>query len=340
MTKKPLNIGEFAKLSGVSKTTVSMAFNDDPRIPQKTKEKVLEAAKKVGYQPSMVARSLRSKKTKAIGLMLPSITNPFFPQIVKGVEDAALKNGYSVVFCNFDEEIEKESLYFQMFENRWVDGIIFSGVTGDKQEISYIEEIQTKGIPIVFIDRGLEGHFNDVVMIDNDEATCKGTKYLLDLGHKRIGFVNGPAGIRIFDKRLQGYKKALQENGIELDESLIVEGEQSSKTAESAVRQFLAQALPPTAIFTTSDLVAIAVLRTVQKSGLKVPEDISVMGFDDIPLASLVNPSLTTIAQPIQEIGREAFKLVVDRIERKDSPKRKIVLDTKLVVRESTAKPK
>ncbi len=140
------------------------------------------------------------------------------------------------------------------------------------------------------------GHFNDVVMIDNDEATCKGTKYLLDLGHKRIGFVNGPAGIRIFDKRLQGYKKALQENGIELDESLIVEGEQSSKTAESAVRQFLAQALPPTAIFTTSDLVAIAVLRTVQKSGLKVPEDISVMGFDDIPVASLIfrlNQTLT-----------------------------------------------
>ncbi len=337
--KKPLNIGEFAKHCGVSKTTVSMAFNDNPRIPQKTKKKVLEAAKKFGYQPSMIARSLRSKKTKAIGLMLPSITNPFFPQIVKGVEDAALKDGYSVVFCNFDEEIEKESLYFQMFENRWVDGIIFSGVTGDKQETNYIEEIQKKGIPIVFIDRGLEGHFNDVVMIDNDEATYKGTKYLLDLGHRRIGFINGPAGIRIFDKRLQGYKKALQNHGIELDESLIVEGEQSSKTAESAVRQFLAQTLP-TAIFTTSDLVAIAVLRAVQKSGLKVPEDISVMGFDDIPLASLVNPSLTTIVQPIQEIGREAFKLLADRIERKDSPKRKIVLDTELVVRESTAKPK
>lgn len=317
-----MNIRDFAKLAGVSKTTVSMAFNDNPRIPQKTKEKVLKAAKKFGYQPSMVARSLKSKKTKAIGLMLPSITNPFFPQVVKGVEDAAFKNGYSVVFCNFDEKIEKESLYFQMFENRWIDGIIFSGVTGDTQEINYIEQIQKKGIPIVFIDRGLEGHFNNVVMIDNDEATYKGAKYLLDLGHRRIGFINGPAGIRIFDKRLQGYKKALQDHGIELDETLIVEGEQSSKTAESAVRQFLAQALSPTAIFITSDLVAIAVLRTVQKSSLKVPQDISVMGFDDIPLVSLVSPSLTTIAQPIQEMGREAFKLLIERIERKDSPKR------------------
>lgn len=338
--KKPLNIGEFAKLSGVSKTTVSMVFNDDPRIPQKTKAKVLKAAKKFGYQPSMVARSLRSRRTKTIALMLPSITNPFFPHIVKGVEDMALKNGYAVVFCNFDEEIEKESLYFQMFENRWIDGIIFSGVTGDKQEINYIEKIQEKGIPIVFIDRWLEGHFNDVVMIDNDEATYKGTKYLLDLGHKRIGFVNGPTEIRLFAKRLKGYKKALQEHGIELDESLIVEGELSSKTTDSAVRQFLAQTPPPTAILATTDLLAIAVLRGVQKSGLKVPEDISVMGFNDIPLASLVNPSLTTIAQPIQEMGREGFKLLVDRIERKDSPKRKIVLDTKLVVRESTAEPK
>jgi len=335
-----LNIRDFAKLAGVSKTTVSMALNDNPRIPQKTKEKVLEAAKKFNYQPSMVARSLKSKKTKAIGLMLPSITNPFFPQVVKGVEDIALRNGYSVVFCNFDEEIEKESLYFQMFENRWIDGIIFSGVTGDTEEIKYIKEIQEKGIPIVFIDRGLEGHFGDVVMIDNDEATYRGAKYLVDLGHRRIGFINGPAGIRIFDKRLRGYKKALQDHGIELDESLIVEGEQSSKTAESAVRQFLAQALPPTVIFTTSDLVAIAILRAVQKSSLKVPEDISVMGFDDISLASLVSPSLTTIAQPIQEMGREAFKLLVERIERKNSPKRKIILDTKLVVRESTAKPK
>ncbi len=192
MTYKPLNIAQFAKLAGVSRTTVSMVFNNHPKIPKTTKEKVRQAAKKFGYQPSMVARSLRSKKTQIIGLMLPSITNPFFPQIVKGVEDPALEEGYSVILCNFDEKIEKESLYFQIFENRWVDGIIFSGVTGDRQEASYIDEMQRKGTPIVFIDRGLEGHLDDVMMINNEEAAYKGTKHFIDSGHRRIGFINGP----------------------------------------------------------------------------------------------------------------------------------------------------
>ncbi len=340
MTKKRLNMREFAKLVGFSKTTVSMVFNDAPGIPKKTKDKVLKAARKFDYQPSMVARSLRSKRTKAIGLMLPSITNPFFSEIVKGEEDLAIEEGYSAILCNYDEDIKKESLYFRMFEDRWIDGIIFSGIIGDKHEANYIEEIEKKGIPIVFIDRGLEGHLDDVVMVDNHEATRRGTKYLIELGHRRIGFMSGPTEIRIFAERLKGYKEALQESEIEFDPSLVIEGEQSAKATEFATEKFLIQKALPTAILTTSDVVAITVVRALQKSGLVVPDDISVMGFDDIPFASLVIPSLTTIAQPMQEMGREAFKLLVDKMERKEVPKRKIVLSTKLVIRESTAKAK
>lgn len=342
MTKKPMNMRELAKLVGISKTTISMAINNDSRIPQKTRDKVLKAVRKFNYQPSMVARSLRIKKTKTIGLVLPNIRNPFFSEVFKGVENSAIKKGYLVLVCNSNEDIKKESLYFQMFENRWIDGIIFSGIIGDKREANYIEieKMEKRGTPIVFIDRGLEGYLDDVVMVNNHEVTFRGTKYLIGLGHSRIGFISGPIRIRIIAERLEGYKKGLEESGIEFDASLVIEGEQTAKAAELATKKLLIQKAPPSAILTTSDVAALAVVRTLQKSGLAVPGDVSVMGFDDIPLASLINPSLTTIAQPMQEMGREAFKLLFDKIERKDAPKRKIVLSAELVIRESTGRAK
>jgi len=335
---KRSTISEVAKLAGVSRATVSKVFNNDEKISKKTRDKVLEIAKKLNYQPSAIARSLRNKKSKAIGLMLPNITNPFFPQVVRGVEEVALENNYVVIFCSFEEQFQKESQYFQLLDNRWIDGIIFSGVTGDKEEKEYIQNIQKRGIPIVFIDRGIEGHFSNLVAIDNEEATFKGTRYLLELGHKRIGFVNGPGEVKLFAKRLEGYKRALQESGLEFDKDLVVEGKQNPGVAEQAVKQFLSQKKPPTAIFATSDLVAIALLREVQNRGLGVPEDISIMGFDNVPLASLTSPSLTTVAQPIYKMGVEATKLLIDHIEKKETTKRKIILDTELVIRESTAK--
>jgi len=332
-----LTMEEIARLAGVSKSTVSKVFNNDERISVATREKVLKIAKKFNYRPSRVPRSLKTKRTKAVGLVLPNVMNPFFPGIIKGVEDVALENGYMVVFCNTDEQVEKETLYFQMFEDHWIDGIIISGVTGEsEEEKKYIKDLHKKGIHVVLIDREIEGYFTNVVMIDNQGAAFKATKHLLDLGHRRIGFISAPLKIRIFTERLKGYKKALAETGVDFGKDLVIEGDQTSKSGEEAVRYFLSLKNPPTAIFATNDVMAIGALRELQRNNLKVPDDVSVVGFDDIPLASLVNPPLTTIAQPIYEIGAQAMKLLIRNIEKKDVVKSKIILDTKLVIREST----
>ncbi len=335
---KKINISDVAKLAGVSKSTISKVFSNDEKISQATKDKVLEIARKLDYRPSLIPGALRTGKSKAIGLILPNVMNPFFPAIIKGVEDVAVENGYMVVFCNSDEKIEKEALYFQMFEDRWVDGIIISGVTGkSREEKEYIQSLHKKGIPVVLIDREIEDYFTNIVMIDNEGAASKGIQHCLDLGHKRIGLISAPLDIKIFSDRFKGYRKTLEEKGIEFDQSLVIEGDQTTQSGREASKQFLSLDDPPTAIFALTDLMAIGALKEIQERDLKVPEDISVIGFDDIPLASLVNPALTTIAQPIYEIGREAMSLLIKNIEKKDLTKSKIILDTRLIVRESTA---
>lgn len=333
-----MNIAKFAKIAGVSTATVSMVFNDDKRISDATKQRVLEIAKQYNYRPSSIAKSLRHKKTRTMCLMLPDIINPFFPGILKGVEEVAMDNNYAVIFCSFDEQKEKESVYSEMLKDRWIDGIIFSGVTGSKEEENFIKGYIEKNIPIVFVDRGLEGHFNNIVKIDNYEAGYKATKFLLDLGHRRIAFVNGPPDINILKKRRYGYIRALKDHDVDIDDSLIIEGEISTKTAKIAVEQLLELKQSPTAIFTTSDLVAIAIQTELQKRGLNIPNDMSIMGFDDLPISSIVNPALTTVAQPFLEMGKEAMKLLLSLIEEQMSLERKILINTRIIVRESTKK--
>jgi len=333
-----MNITELAKIAQVSKATVSMVFNDDERISDATKKKVLKIAKKHNYRPSSIAKSLRNKKTRTIGLMLPDIIDPFFPGILKGVEEVAMVNNYVVIFCSFDEQKEKESIYFEMLQDRWVDGIIFSGVTGSEEEEGFIKGFIERNIPIVFIDRGLEGHSINIVKIDNFEAGYKGTKFLIDCGHRRIAFVNGPPDIYILRKRRDGYIQALKDNELCFDDSLITEGEFSVKTAKLAVDKLLELKEKPTAIFVTSDLVAISIQTELQKCGFNIPDDISVMGFDNLPISSMVNPALTTVAQPFLEMGEEAMKLLLALIEDQVSLERKILLNTQIIVRESTKK--
>jgi len=338
--KEPITINDVAKLAKVSKSTVSKVLNEQDGISEKTREKVLATMEKLNYHPSMVAKSLKSRKTKAIGLMLPSITNPVFPTILKGVEDTALENGYVIVFCNSDEKIEKESLYFEIFKNRWVDGIIFSVVTGNKEEESYIRAIYEKGTPVVLIDREIDGYFANVVMIDNKKSAFDATTHLLELNHRKIGCITGPLNIKMFAKRLQGYRKALAEYGIEFNEDLVKEADLTIKGGSLAVKELLSQKELPTAIFACNDFMAIGAIKELQRNGLKVPNDVSVIGFDDIPLASLVTPSLTTIAQPLYEMGVEAMNLLMRLMEKKGASRRKILLDTQLVIRDSTSKPK
>jgi len=334
--KKYISISNIAKHAGVSKSTVSRILSNKGKFSEDTREKVLQIVKKLNYSPSMVARSLRNRRTKTIGLLLPDIVNPFFPEIMKGVENVASENGYAVILCSSNEDVQKEFMYFHMFENRWIDGIIYSGVTGTKEEAQNVRVILEQNIPVVLMDREIEDYFASVVMIDNEKAAYDATFYCLELGHKRIGFIAAPLKVKIFQKRLEGYRKALQKHGVEFDASLVVEGDLTIRSGGITGKELLARKDPPTAILASNDLMAIGAMREIQEDGLRVPEDISIIGFDDIPTASLVTPTLTTLAQPKYEMGVEAMNLLIRMMEKKGASKSKIVLDTQLVVREST----
>lgn len=335
--RQSVTISDIAREAGVAKSTVSKVLNGVPSVSQDTREKVLEVARRLNYRPSVIAQSLKSKKTRAIGLVLPSIMNPFFLSILKGVEDAAVENGYIVVFCESDNEKNKESLYFQIFEERWVDGVIFSGVEGNLEEERYIRSLHEKGIPVVLIDREIEGYFTNAVLIDNKGAAFTATTYLLELGHRQIASIVGPQNIKIFVKRLEGYKAALSKYGVNFDPALVVEGDLSIEGGALAIRELMARKQRFTALFASNDLMAIGAMKELQKKGAEIPRDISIVGFDDIPLATLITPSLTTISQPAYEMGVEAVSLIKKNIELGKTLESKIILPTELVVRESTA---
>jgi len=328
-------ITDVAKLAGVSKATVSKVLNNTAKISEQVRKQVQEAAEKLGYRPSQIARSLKNKRTKSIGLVLPSVTDPFFAEIVRGVHSVVTEKGYIVILCSSEENIHTEFSYFQILEDIWVDGIIFCGIRGGKDEDDQIRILYDKGIPIVLVDRETEGYFTNVVMIDDKQAAFEATKYCLEMGHRKIGFIAAPLNTKIFSRRLEGYKEALRAFGLDVDDNLIQQGDLSPQSGGVATRRLLNCKERPTAIFASTDMMAIGALKEIQKSGLSIPQDISLMGFDDIPLASLITPSLTTIHAPSYEMGVEATKLLIREIERENTSQQKIILNTKIVVRDS-----
>jgi len=337
MRKQNITLKDVAKAAKVSVSTASKAINNKTVVAESTRERVLNVAKKLGYRASFIPKSLRSRKSKAIGLILPNIVNPFFCTLANAVEDIALKEGYVVILGSTKEDIRRESVYFDIFAERWIDGIILAGGTSEDEK--YIQYIQEQEIPIVFIDREIEEHFTNSIGIDNEMAMYEATKYLIKLGHKQIGFISGPLRIKVFAKRLKGYKRALESSGLEFKENLVEESDETAFGGGIAARKLLKGNRDITAILASNDMMAIGSLKELDKAGLRVPEDISLMGFDNIPLTSVVTPSLTTVSQPSCEMGTEAMKLLLEIIQGKKKAKSKIILGTEIVIRESTSPP-
>lgn len=337
MRKQNKTIRDVAKAAKVSISTASKAINNKTVVAESTRKRVLNVAKKLGYRTSFIPKSLRTRNSRAIGLILPNIINPFFCALANAVEDIALKEGYVVILGNVKEDKKRESLYFNIFAERWIDGIILAGGTSEDEE--YIQYIEEQGISIVFIDREIEEHFTNAIGIDNEMAMYEATKYLIELGHKQIAFISGPLRVKVFTKRLKGYQRALESSGLEFRESLVEGGDETAFGGAIATRRLLKRNKNWTAILTSNDLMAIGSLKELNKANLRVPKDTSVMGFDNIPLTSLVSPSLTTVSQPFHEMGVEAMKLLLEIIQGKKTAKSKITLSTEIVIRESTSPP-
>jgi LacI family transcriptional regulator len=328
-------IHEVAKRAGVSPTTVSHVINNTRFVSKEVKERVNEAMAELQFQPNALARSLRRGKTHTLGLILPDSANPFFAEIGHGIEATAFNLDYSVILCNTEGNVDKERLYLNVLSNKRVDGIILVSV-GEQEDL--LRVLQTYRRPLVLVDRILPDVQTDAVLCDNFQGGYIATRHLIDLGHRRIGVVAGPYYLTPSSHRVTGYSEALAEAGIPTDESLMVRGDFQSESGWKAARELFKIPDPPTAIFACNDMMAIGVLRAAAETGKKVPDDLAVVGFDDITLAAYTVPSLTSVAQPKSKMSELAVQILIQRIELKEDeelPLRNEVLCPSLVVRGS-----
>ena len=328
-------IREVAESAGVSYATVSHVINNTRWVSQETRERVLAAMAALNYRPNALARSLRQGKTNTLGLVLPDSANPFFAEISRSIEDEAFKKGYSVFLCNTELDTQRELFYVDVLSKKQVDGIIFVAAGDQADSLDFLIR---RNMPVVMIDRNLPNVEVDAVLSDNQLGGYLATRHLLELGHKRIACIAGPSSITPSAERIIGYRRALEEAGLSYNESLILRGDYHAQSGLDITHSILKMNPRPTAIFALNDLMALGALRAAAEAGCSVPEDLAVVGYDDLELAHFTNPPLTTIAQPKKEIGAQAVNLLVDRMSHKSRPPSRLVLAPELIVRRSTQK--
>ncbi|MCY8087345.1 LacI family DNA-binding transcriptional regulator [Bacillus sonorensis] len=332
-------IYDVAEAAGVSISTVSRVINHTGRISKSTRQKVLEVMKELDYQPNVHASALTGKRTNIIGLLTPDIANPFFGELAKSVEERADELGFSIIMCSTDRNPEKETKYFSVLRQKNVDGIIFATGIENKESFAALEDIVEKGIPLVMISQDRALFPMDVVVIDDVMGGYLAAKHLISLGHQKIACLIGDGSTTGEKDRLKGFKKAMDEAGIEIDESLMAGTGFSLQNGKEAAAAMFAQKVP-TAVFAVNDVLACAVIQTAREWGLKVPGDLSVIGFDNTILAEMIDPPLTTVSQPIEEMGRRVVELLAEDIHGKKKSKSKMILTPELVIRQSTAPPR
>ena len=326
-------IRDVAKLAGVSSITVSRVINNSGYVSKATRERVEKAIKELNYVPNTLATSFRSNRTYTIALVVPDVTNPFWTTVARGVEDVAAEKDYSVILCNTDEDSAKESRYIEILLRRQVDGILIAPATDDGERLLPIRSQET---PCVILDREVK-HFNaDVVRCDSVAGSRELTQHLLDIGHRRIAMISGPATVSTAEDRVEGYRRALQERGLTVDENLVKRGEYKQSSGYRLMREVMTDGLSPSAVFAANNFIAVGVMEAIREAGLRVPEDIALVCFDDLPQASLIYPFLTIVAQPAYEIGTTSAELLLEQLTGKTQRKeRAVVLETELIIRES-----
>ena len=338
-------IKDIAELAGVSTTTVSYVINKTRYVSDELTIRVIDAMETLDYHPNILARSLRSGSTKTIGLVIPDITNQFFSEISRLIEDKGFEFGYSVILCNTDDDLDKEKHYIDVMINKQIDGVIFIS-SGNSSEV--LAKAEKFNIPIVLADRNIENTSFDLVLTNNFKGGYDATKYLIDLGHQKIACIAGPSLITPSSDRLTGYKQALSDSGIPFDPTLVIHGDFHFESGIIATKSILERSKDTSAVFACNDMMALGAMRTIHNSGLEIPGDISVIGFDNVPLSHTAYPALTTIAQPINQISVLSVEYLLERIRNKSKsnkdyqrtkiPYRKELLDTRLVVRASCGK--
>ncbi len=328
-----VTINDIAKLSGVSKATVSRVLNGSKPVSDQVRKKVMQAIEETGYKPSSLARSLTTKETKLIGIVIPDVSNPVFSELVKGMEDKSGESGYNVLLCNSYLSHKKELDYLEILRDKEVDGIIFLTTNETAEQTAFFKDF---GKPVVVVDRQFQAMDLPSVGIDDHKAAFTAVNYLINLGHKNIGMVRSALQDRSHGyNRYDGYCKAMEGAGLQVNPDNVIEGDFSVKSGYNAMLKLLSSGKPPSAVFFANDLMAVGGIRCITDSGMKVPDDISVMGFDDIPISSMFIPSITTTRQPFFDIGSKAMEKLIDFIHKKEI-EQYTVFETDLMLRNST----
>lgn len=325
-------IQDVAKEAGVSVATVSRVLNKSNTVTEATRALVLDTIKRLDYRPNLLGRNLRRTETRLVLALLPTIANPFYSRIVKGIEDVAHKNGYNVMLCNTDSNADREQLYLGLLKNRLADGVILVAPEIACEELSAIGA----DFPVVQCCEYKEGVEVSLVRIDNYAAARKAARHLISLGHKKIGMISSHSRFLSTIRREEGFRSVLEEAGFPLEESCTAYGDYSFKSGHRAALSLLTLKERPTALFSISDIMAIGALRAAREKGLKVPDDLAVVGFDNISFSSMCDPMLTTVSQPKYDLGCTAMELLLKTIRGELAEPVEIVLENELVIREST----
>lgn len=327
-----ITIKEIAKIANVSVATVSRVMNNKPEGVSAAKRQEIKAIMEAyHYTPNNIAQSMKTNRTQCIGLLIPDILNPFFQNIARGIEDQAEANGYHVFLCNTDNKPQKYVNYIEAMLRKKVDGLI---ITGYPTEVSNEVSQLLQNIKVVIMDRSVENNKFCQVVTDSLTAAYEMTKYLIEMGHKRIACITGPTDFYISQQRIKGYQKALDACGICYDEALIRTGDFAFESGERE-GEWLITHTNATALFCFNDMMAHGVYKACEKLGKSIPDDLSVVGFDDIYTCQMIKPMLTTVKQPSYQIGEEAAKLLIEWITTNLPNNKRMVLPNQLILRES-----
>lgn len=329
-------IKDVAAIAGISYTTVSHVLNRTRPVSDEVRKKVEAAIAQLDYVPSAVARSLKAKSTATIGLLIPNSINPYFAELARGIEDYCERSGFCVILCNSDDNPEKQRNYLRVLLEKRVDGLIVSSVGGGDRFAESLSAVRT---PMVIVDRDLEDISADLVRIDHELGAYLATSHLLELGHRHIACICGPAQTSVARMRLAGYRRAMHEAAIEVPEGWVIESDFTGPGGRQAAGKLL-DGERPSAIFAANDMIGIGTLRAAAERNVRVPADLSVIGFDDIQMSQYVYPALSTVGQSILQLGERAAELLLRRIAtRGDSPVQQVIVAPSIVLRESTAPP-
>jgi LacI family transcriptional regulator len=326
-------LNDVAKLAGVAPITVSRVINDRGYISQATRAKVETAIAELGYVPNVLARGLRSKRTHTLALVMTDITNPFFTMMARGVEDAASQDGYTVIFCNTDEAEAEEEKYANILAQKQVDGILLVPARSNSKTVEFF---QANEIPVVVIDRRIPGFDVDSVRCDSRQGAYDLTRLLVELGHQRIAMITGPEGVSTSDDRVTGYRQALNEAGLS-DYEKIFYGSYTQAGGYDLAIQAMQQVPAPSALFGANNFISIGILKALRALDLRVPEDIAVVSFDDLPDSLVIDPILTVAAQPAYEMGQKATQLLLERISGEVAQEhQEVILPIEIIVRKTS----